>query len=836
MNRIVQEISDFNLRAKLFCGAVVALALSVLAQSIVHVAYSSAQDQFLLLIFAVLAVVAGSHPSRFPGTKTVVSVSEVIVFLAAILQGPFQAAMLGSIDAIALSRKLAKQRVFVPINASILTLSAYSSAFVFHAVRSHLASDPFLGGQQHGLEMYLFPLLAMALTCCLVNTMLTALFSEVVGVMSFFGALKEMYPWILVTYLAGAAVAGVTGYAFSTYTLIAALLVLVLAIPVPMIIYYTFKTYHAKMEDERRHLDQLNEIHRSTLEALAMAIDAKDQTTHTHIRRVQIYARRMGERLGMGPKELQALEAASLLHDIGKLGVPDYILNKPGKLTEHEFNKMKIHPVIGAEILSNVKFDFPVASFVRAHHERWDGCGYPDGLRGEEIPLGARILALVDHFDALHSDRPYRRALTREEALEHIKNQSGIFFDPELVELFLKNLDSFDAEVNSIVIPNPDLSALSNAVLNNTSAPAAGYAEERRRPTEVALDRIAAAHQEVMTLHDIARVLSSTLSLQDTVAIITSRIANLVPYSTCVIYLMGSNKTAIRAEYASGLYGDLFRGRDFSMGEGITGWVIANHRPMYNTTPQLDLSFLGHDAAARYKGVAVFPVTKNGEAFGAVALYSMDLPQYSAEHLRLLEMIMQPVSDALHNALMFENARQTALTDLLTGLPNMRAFSVHYEREFSLATRSQHPLSILVVDLNDFKKINDTFGHIVGDRVLMNIAHVIRRQLRDNDIVARYAGDEFVALLPMTDLEQASYVIKRIEQAISQFRYETLNGQQVTVSASIGAASTPGDGQTFEELMIEADNRMYRSKDNAKSRVRQHDGLIPFPDKAMRAS
>jgi diguanylate cyclase (GGDEF)-like protein/putative nucleotidyltransferase with HDIG domain len=589
------------------------------------------------------------------------------------------------------------------------------------------------------------------------------------------------------------------------------------------------------MEDERRHLEQVNEIHRSTLEALAMAIDAKDQTTHTHIRRVQIYAQRLGTMMGMRDKELQALEAASLLHDIGKLGVPDYILNKPGKLTEYEFNKMKIHPVVGAEILSNVKFDFPVAAYVRAHHERWDGQGYPDGLKGEEIPLGARILALVDHFDALHSDRPYRKALTREEAIEHIRRLSGTFFDPALVTIFLACLGSLDEQIASMDFHEPGLSTLSRAVENNLSAPAAGYAEEHRPLTEVAMSKIAAAHQEVATLQDIARVLSSTLSLQDTVAIVTSRIANLVPYSTCVIYLLDHGKTAIRAEYASGLYKELFRGRNFRVGEGITGWVAANHRPMYNTSPLLDLSFLGPEVADRFKGVAVFPVMKNGEAFGAVAFYSVDISRYSDEHLRLLDMIMQPVSDALHNALLFENARQTALTDILTGLPNMRAFSLHFEREITTANRSQHPLSILVIDLNDFKLINDTFGHIVGDRVLVHIGQVVRRQMRECDVIARYAGDEFVALLPMTDAEQANCVINRIQTAISLFAYQTQAGEAVTVTASIGAASNPADGQSFEELMMQADKRMYRTKDDLKSRAR-NDNVVSLPYKLARKS
>jgi diguanylate cyclase (GGDEF)-like protein len=836
MKRIVQELRDCKMKVTSLCAITATASFALVAESTHRIILSSSQDQFLLLSFAcIIAFCTASRPVRLPGTKTHVSVSESIVFLSAIIQGPYQACVLGLVDGVMASRKLAKRRIYILIDASILSLSAFASAFVYHLIRANLERGALFGAGQQALEVLILPLIAMAMAHYLVNIGLTALFSEIIGTAGFLQVWLETFPWVPVTYLASAMAVGVTAHALTTFTIIAAILVVMLALPVPVIIYYTFRTYQAKMEDERRHLEQVNEIHRSTLEALAMAIDAKDQTTHKHIRRVQLYSQRLGTMMGMRDKELQALEAASLLHDIGKLGVPDYILNKPGKLTEYEFNKMKIHPVVGAEILSNVKFGFPVAAYVRAHHERWDGCGYPDGLKAEQIPLGARILALVDHFDALHSDRPYRKALTREEAINHIRRLSGTFFDPSLVSIFLACLETLDEEIASIAMQEPELSTLSMAVVNNLSAPAAGYAEEHRPLTEVALSKIAAAHQEVATLQDIARVLSSTLSLQDTVAIVTSRIANLVPYSTCVIYLLDGGKDAIRAEYASGLYKELFRGRNFRVGEGITGWVAANHRPMYNTSPLLDLSFLGNEVADRFKGVAVFPVMKNGEAFGAVAFYSVDLSRYSDEHLRLLDMIMQPVSDALHNALLFENARQTALTDVLTGLPNMRAFSLHFEREINAANRSQHPLSILVIDLNDFKQINDTFGHIIGDRVLVHIAQAVRRQMRECDVIARYAGDEFVALLPMTDEEQAACVIDRIQTAIRLFAYQTQSGETVTVTASIGAALIPADGQTFEELMMQADKRMYRAKDELKSSLRA-DNVVSMPYKVVRGS
>ena len=192
-------------------------------------------------------------------------------------------------------------------------------------------------------------------------------------------------------------------------------------LPIIYFIHRSYRVYLDRLSAEKRHAEEMAGLHLRTIEALALAIEAKDHTTHEHLRRVRVYAVEIGKEMGLGRAELEALRAAALLHDIGKLAVPEHIISKPGRLTPEEFEKMKIHPVVGAEILERVAFPYPVVPLVRAHHERWDGSGYPDGLKGEEIPLGARILAAVDCLDALASDRQYRRALPLDEAMEKVK-------------------------------------------------------------------------------------------------------------------------------------------------------------------------------------------------------------------------------------------------------------------------------------------------------------------------------------------------------------------------------------------------------------------------------
>src|SRR5260370_30484022 len=242
-----------------------------------------------------------------------------------------------------------------------------------------------------------------------------------------------------------------------------------------------------------------------TIEALAIAIDAKDEVTHDHVRRVQIYATGLARLFGLTDPEVEALRAGALLHDIGKLAVPDYILNKPGPLTPAEFDKMKIHTIVGAEILERVGFPYPVVPVVRHHHERWDGRGYPDRLRGDEIPMTARILTLADCFDAVREDRSYRNAMTRNEAIAMLNEGSGIVFDPNVVRTFLDHLEEFEAEISEQHVEHQRVALLQQ------QHPGADVAGSESGP--IVYEHIRSAHREVITLYDIAQTIGTSLNL-----------------------------------------------------------------------------------------------------------------------------------------------------------------------------------------------------------------------------------------------------------------------------------------------------------------------------------
>src|SRR5437588_4223798 len=250
----------------------------------------------------------------------------------------------------------------------------------------------------------------------------------------------DCYFWSLPYYLAGGAIAALFGWVNQRVGWQPTLL----ALPAMFVIYRSYRLYLGKLENEKNHVAEMAALHMRTIEALALAIEAKDQTTHDHLERVRVYAIEVARKLNRPPDDVEALRAAALLHDIGKLAVPEHIISKPGRLTPEEFEKMKIHPIVGAEILQRVHFPYPVVPIVRSHHERWDGSGYPDGLQGEEIPIGARILATVDCLDALASDRQYRRALPLDEAMKKVASESGVSFDPNIVSILQRRYEELE--------------------------------------------------------------------------------------------------------------------------------------------------------------------------------------------------------------------------------------------------------------------------------------------------------------------------------------------------------------------------------------------------------
>ena len=781
----------------------------------------------LLLIFAVsrFTVAVNSDDGQSESKK---SVADTFVFLAVMLfaippastPGPaiILAGLVGFLSTFRFSnrRQLVLTTAIAVISTSI-SASCYSLLVVFFTLQSDLV------GQRLPINIFLIPLCVLALLQYFLSTLATSTFLMIDTGRKATLPSKESIVWTITAQLAAASSAVLFYSAIHDGGLPYGLLGLLVTVLVYLLYVFNEKRVEEVRRAEahqRRHIEEMATIHMNTIESLAIAIDAKDQTTHGHVRRTQIYAQKMGEILKVSELEIKALVAGALLHDIGKLAVPEYILNKPGKLTEAEFAKMKIHPTVGGDILRRVNFPYPVEDIVRYHHEKWDGSGYPKGLRSEEIPLVARIISVVDFYDATRCDRPYRKGMTREESLTLLESMAGNAFDPRVVNNFVANVEMFDRLIGKEDI-REQVHCEGDLVDYATSTrPDAGLASDilgTIHDTD-GFRSISEAQREVFALHEIAQTIGSSLNINDTVTLVTNKLRAIVPFDTCIIFTVDEKSGKAMALHVAGDDAAFFKRRRVDIGDGISGWVIANSRSMCNAAPELDLVGVPDEIAQAYRGILVSPLTREDGSFGAITLLSKSRTTYTTEHVRLLESVCQHASSALNNALTFEKTKESALVDPLTELPNARAFYMLLGQRIAECQRMDHEsLAVISMDIDDFKSINDEYGHAIGDRVLASIAGVIRKELRQMDVLARYAGDEFVTIMPMASEQMARTVTDRIRIAVEAQKLTVRTGKTVQLGISLGFACFPTDGETTEELLTSSASAMQRDKHRRKT-------------------
>jgi diguanylate cyclase (GGDEF)-like protein/putative nucleotidyltransferase with HDIG domain len=615
--------------------------------------------------------------------------------------------------------------------------------------------------------------------------------------------------------------------------------------------------YSDKMERDMAHIQELNQLNQAVIASLAAAIDAKDSVTCSHINRVRHYATALAQSAGVSGPELEAVATGALVHDIGKLGIPDHILSKPGKLAPEEFVRIQSHVAIGTEILSPIPFPFPVVDVVRTHHERWDGLGYPYGLKGEEIPIGGRIISIVDVFDALTSDRPYRRALSMESALNVLQEGAGKQFDPKLVLLFESVLPDARAEIDRMEAEQQERMA----------------AESTPKEGASALAQINQAAAEMAAVAEVAHALADQETLVQISRVVVDRAMALLPADTAVLYLRGSNEEELVAAVVEGKYRDKLEGMTIQMGEGAAGWVARSGQPRVNVSAALDVArrftpeetlelsaatvvpLTGCRVTAVEAAVAVgapaagdgagsgpsaaaasdsqHPAADSLDTLGALAVYTTGYSVMTGHHLNVLNILAEHAAAAIQNSQRFERQREMAYTDPLTGLANSRSLVRHLERltysepgvqairrSGDQGQQSDDPnartpeclnacFGILMMDLDHFKEVNDTLGHLEGDELLRRVAERLTSVARPGDVVCRYAGDEFVMLLAGADFPEAGRVAERARAAIDGL---PMVSGQVKISASVGVASYPADGPDGRTLLNVADKRMYEDK------------------------
>jgi diguanylate cyclase (GGDEF)-like protein/putative nucleotidyltransferase with HDIG domain len=768
----------------------------------IGVARWESSDLLKFAFYVAYALVSSRLKVRLPGVVGNLSVNYVFILLGVVDLPLGQVVVLGALAAI-LQCLYATRTKAKPIqllfSAAAVCFSIGLTHWIFHG--------PFFRSLDHSVPLLLF---WTTTGYFLSNTWMVSGVIALTEGKGFFRVWYENFFWTGPQYLFGAGLTGMIhvcnqsfGWQYST-----------LFLPAIYLLYSSYSLYLGRLEREKHHVTEVAELHLRTIEALALAIEAKDDTTHTHLRRVQIYALEIARELGLVEEEIRALEAAALLHDIGKLAVPDYIINKPGRLTKEEFEKMKVHPVVGAEILECVRFPYPVVPIVRSHHEKWDGSGYPDGLKGEEIPIGARILSAVDCLDALASDRQYRRALPMDQALEHVCREGGRSFDPRVVAVLKSRCEELESRARTS--QHSELSRLSTrARVARGDAPAAGLApnlpsasEEETKPPDFILS-IAAARQEFQVLHEVSRDLGNSLSMEDTLSLLATRMRSLVPFDGIAIYCLRNE--VLEAQYASGEDSQLFSSLRIPLGEGLSGWVAQNRKPIVNGNPSVESGYLADPQKfSLMRSALAVPLDTHDRVIGTLALYRRESDAFTNDHLRILLAVGSKAAMTIENALLYQRVEENAVTDPLTGLPNAGSLFLHLERELQASKEKHGTLGVVVIDLDGFKQINDRFGHLDGNRVLQLVADGLRKICRESDFVARMGGDEFVVILPGITGDALESRIKAMTAVVEQVGVEVC--REPILGMSAGAVLFPADGADAEGLLNRADQRMYEIK------------------------
>jgi diguanylate cyclase (GGDEF)-like protein/putative nucleotidyltransferase with HDIG domain len=755
-------------------------------------------------VYLLIALAGSGMYVSLPGVHGNISVNYVVRMLGLLELTVPETLLLAILSAAAQTYWDARRRgngialVRLFFNTMCVTLAAVGAAWVFQR--------PWFRGFPEG------ELLRLTLAGVVYFIGTTVPVSIVIGLTEskgFAGVWKGIFNWSFGYYLLGVSLAEIVHIATQRLGLSFTLALL----PLMYIVYRSYRLYLSKLEQEKAHAQKMASLHLRTIEALAMAIEAKDECTHDHLRRVQVYSLELAKQLGLPEEETHALQAASILHDIGKLAVPDYIISKPGKLTPEEFAKMKVHTVVGADILEQVAFPYPVAPIVRSHHEKWDGSGYPDGLRGEEIPIGARILSAVDCLDALASDRQYRRALPLDEAMAYVTSLAGRSFDPDVVDILKDHYRDFERLAQST--PSQTTRLRKDIVVSRGDAPDAGYEQSpasttgtHEDPAKAQAASAASARREMQTILELAQDVGGSLRLEELLSVVAERLRHLVPYDCIAVYVRQGD--VLKPRYVNGENSRAFAALEIPIGQGLSGWVVENGKPIINGNPSVEPGYLNDPSRFSVLNSALSIPLRDGveEVTGALTLYRADKDAYSRDHLRILLAISDKFARAVELAIKGGPQHQ-ANKDELTGLPNADSLYLHFQKELVRCESQGKVMAILACDLDGFKQVNDRYGHLNGDGLLKRVASILQSNCRSSDYVARMGGDEFVVVLAGAQSGLARR-IDSLDRMVRAAGHEMFGDESIGIS--VGVASFPEHGTDVDALLAYADQDMVRAK------------------------
>jgi putative nucleotidyltransferase with HDIG domain len=652
----VREVNRSSLGATYVAGVQVVGSL-ILLGAVADVA-TRPPGWFWLFLTAVTAL-TGTYAVKIPGVVVRLSISEPIVFVSTLLFGPAAGTVTAAVEALVMSLRL-PQRLRTPhrilFNVGALAVSVLPSGLLYFRLIGGDPRNPVYGQ----LGDFVGPAYIFASSVFLLNSLLVALAVSIERNESAFRVWRHQFSWLSASYLASAAIAAIVIVLMKSVDVALAVVLLPLAI----VSFLAIKTTLGRLDDTNKHLIEVNALHLSTIETLAMAIDAKDQVTHGHIRRVQRFAVGLAEALGVvDHRQLRAIEAAALLHDMGKLAIPEFILNKPGRLTAREFSVMQTHAAVGADLLSSIDFPYPVVPIVRHHHENWNGSGYPHGLRGAEIPIGARILAVVDCYDALTSHRPYRPAMAPEIALEILMQRRGTMYDPLVVDAFVGVHGRLNAATDRHPLP---------AALLASQPESVEVTADSQLPTNDALIASLAALAHLSPF-------PSGPSLQIVCRQLVDSLRSVASFDTVALFVLDDVSNAMVPIYRDGPGSQALERLRIPVSERLSGWVAAHKTAVWNSDAALDLALSG--IRTGLSTASSFPLTVGESVIAVLTLYGLPHQEISLEQRRTLELLLptlaHTIEDAIHLPAVsidcrFEWVRESALQALDSLLSHRR--------------------------------------------------------------------------------------------------------------------------------------------------------------------
>lgn len=626
-----QLLNALSRQGRAYVLGVSAIGSAVAVYSLVQAFVLAVDLQWLTL--AALTLLTGTFTVRIPGISARLSVSDTFVFTSVLMFGPAAGTTTALLDALIISLRVGQitEPFRLIFNVSAVAIATRLSGEVFFGVAG---IQPY-SVEHTPLASILFPLVLFTLTYFLLNSWLVSIALAQEQKKNALTIWRHNFLWLSVNYFGGGSVAGL----LVTYTRDIDYTTFGIIIPLLLISYLTFKTSLGRIEDANQHLTQVNKMYLSTIETLAMAIDAKDQITHGHIRRVQRLAVGLAKSVGVNDDvQIKAIEAAALLHDMGKLAIPEFILNKPGKLTVNEFEVMKQHANIGADILASIHFPYPVVPIVRHHHESWDGSGYPNKLKGVDIPLGARILSVVDCFDALTSDRPYRPALSTEDAIAVLVQRRGTMYDPLIVDKFIEAQGELSESAATSDLESEAMETIATK-LRVTAEPSAILLNDLDEGLPL----------KALALMRSVRPSPTGMSIADFGLLISSQLSKLTSYSTLALYCVTNKQQSLECRFADGRLAMLVDGSEVQLGEKLSGWVAAHRTAIWNSDATLDLPADEARSAGVTLGSSV-PLIDGEVLVGTLTLYSAGV-EIGLEQRLLIQSVAPVLARALASSI-----------------------------------------------------------------------------------------------------------------------------------------------------------------------------------------